>query len=173
MNKNFIPFCVAKSIYDLPLTFYHKHHIKTVFVDLDNTLDAYNELNPSSRAINLVNNFKKEKINVIIVSNNKLSRVRPYASKLDVPFLNSLRKPLLYKMRRFLKKEKIKIDEAILIGDQLITDILFANRLKMKNVLVAKLVKEDQWTTKINRLFDKRRYKKLQKQQLLVSWEEK
>lgn len=173
MNKNFIPFCVAKSIYHLPIAFYLKHQIKNVFVDLDNTLDAFNALEPTVEALNLIENFKSAKINVIIVSNNKKRRVAPYAEKLNVPFLYSLRKPLLYKMKRFLKKENIKIAESILIGDQLITDILFANRLKMKNVLVEKIVEVDQWTTKINRLLDKKRYKKLKEEKLLISWEEK
>lgn len=173
MMKRLIPFRVAKSIYDINISFYQNHNIQNIFVDLDNTLDSYDQITPSSEARQLVKTLQEAKINVIIISNNTKRRVTRYAIELDVPFLYSLRKPFIYKMKRFLKKNKVSLEKSIIIGDQLITDILFANRLKIKNILTDKIVEKDQWTTKINRIFNQRVYRKLKKKDLLISWEKK
>ena len=60
----------------------------------------------------------------------------------------------------------------MMIGDQLITDIAAANRAKLRSIYVDKLVKEDQITTRFNRIFERPIRKRLFKKKLIREWEE-
>jgi len=61
----------------------------------------------------------------------------------------------------------------MLVGDQLITDVLAGRGAHIRVILTEKIVKEDQWTTRFNRLLDYpiRRY--LSKKGLLPDWRNK
>ena len=59
-----------------------------------------------------------------------------------------------------------------MIGDQVVTDIQSGNGANVRSILVDKLVKEDQPTTRFNRIFDKIYRKKLIKKHLYKEWGE-
>ena len=133
MCKKFIPYAHGQNIFDVDITFFVSHNIKTLLVDLDNTLDSYRATEPSKRT----------------------------------------HKPFTRRLKKFIKDNNIDINNTMLVGDQLITDVLMANNAKLRVLLTEKLVKEDQWTTHINRIFDRpiRRY--LAKKGKLVDWRDK
>lgn len=170
MLKRFIPFAHAESIYEIDLSFYKKLGIKYVFADLDNTLDSYKQAIPLEKAKELKANLEKEGIELIIVSNNTGARVQKYSKELGVRHFSSLAKPFSVKIKKIMKRSNIKPEEVIMIGDQIVTDISCANGAKIKSVLTEKLVKEDQPTTRFNRLFDNPLRKKLKRKNLLKDW---
>lgn len=170
MLKRFIPFAHAKSIYEIDISFFQKLNIKYVLSDLDNTLDSYKQKVPLAEAKELKENLKKNGIEMIIVSNNHGERVKKYSEELGVRCFHSLAKPFAIRLKKILKKLSINKDEVILIGDQIVTDISCANGAKIKSVLTEKLVKEDQPTTRINRLLDNPLRKRLNKKNLLKDW---
>ena len=170
MFKRFIPFAHAQSIYEIDLIFYKKLGIKYVFADLDNTLDSYKQKTPLAEAKELKEGLEKLGIELIIVSNNTGERVKKYSKELGVRHFSSLAKPFAIRIKRIMKKLNIKKEEVIMIGDQIVTDISCANGAKVKSILTEKLVKEDQPTTRFNRLFDNPLRKKLIKKNLLKDW---
>ncbi len=170
MFKRFIPFAHAQSIYEIDLIFYKKLGIKYVFADLDNTLDSYKQKTPLAEAKELKEGLEKLGIELIIVSNNTGERVKKYSKELGVRHFSSLAKPFAIRIKRIMKKLNIKKEEVIMIGDQIVTDISCANGAKVKSILTEKLVKEDQPTTRFNRLFDNPLRKKLKKKNLLKDW---
>ena len=170
MLKRFIPFAHAESIYEIDLSFYKKIGIKYVFADLDNTLDSYKQATPLEKAKELKSKLEKEGIELIIVSNNTGARVQKYSKELGVRHFSSLAKPFSSKLKKIMKRSNIKPDEVVMIGDQIVTDISCANGAKVKSVLTEKLVKEDQPTTRFNRLFDNPLRKKLRRKNLLKDW---
>ena len=170
MLKRFIPFAHAESIYKIDLSFYKKIGIKYVFADLDNTLDSYKQATPLEKAKELKSKLEKEGIELIIVSNNTGARVQKYSKELGVRHFSSLAKPFSLKLKKIMKRSKIKPDEVVMIGDQIVTDISCANGAKVKSVLTEKLVKEDQPTTRFNRLFDNPLRRKLKRKNLLKDW---
>ena len=173
MFKKFIPFAHAQSIYEIDVEFYKRNNIQTLFVDLDNTLDSFRAREPKEETINLVKKLKDSGINPIIISNNKASRVSGYAKMLGVEFLSSARKPFSKKIKNEIAKRGINKDNVMLVGDQMMTDVLAAKGAGIKVVLTEKIVKEDQWTTHINRIFDRpiRRYHR--KHNNLIDWRNK
>lgn len=170
MFKSYIPFAHASSIYDIDLSFYKKHGITTIFADLDNTLDSYRSYAPNEKTIEFLKNLNNEGLKLVIISNNRGNRVSTYSKKLGVDFISSARKPFPFKIRKEIKIRNLKNDEVILIGDQLMTDVIAGKRAGIKVILTEKIVKEDQWTTRFNRIFDRPIRKYLNKKQKLIDW---
>ena len=173
MFKRFIPFAHAKSIYDIDPEFFVKHGVKTLFIDLDNTLDSYKAFIPNENSIAYVKRLQEHGITPVVVSNNSGKRVSSYADGLGVDFVWSARKPFPCKLKKEIEKRGMKLDEVMLVGDQMMTDVLAAKGAKIRVILTEKIVKEDQWTTHINRIFDRPIRKYHRKRGNLVSWEDK
>ena len=173
MFKKFIPFAHATSIYEIPADFYKGQGVNLLLVDLDNTLDSYRLNIPTQRAIDLVKALLDTGLKVVIVSNNRGKRVKTYASNIGLPCINSARKPFSGKIKAFLKENNYSPEETMLVGDQMITDVLAARGAHIRVILTEKIVKEDQWTTHINRLFDRPIRKHLKKKGKLPDWRTK
>lgn len=160
MFKKFIPFAHSKSIYEIDPEFFVRNGVKTLFVDLDNTLDSYKSREPKEHTINYINKLKSAGIEPVIISNNKPHRVCGFADKACIEYLASAHKPGAKRIKQEIARRGRTNDEVMLVGDQMMTDVLAAYKAKIRVVLTEKVVKEDQWTTHINRLFDRpiRRY---------------
>ena len=170
MNKKYIPFAYASSLYEIDVVFFKKLNIKTILTDLDNTLDSYKVKMPSKEALALIKKFKEQGIEFIIVSNNYHHRVEPYAKALGVKMTSMNMKPWAFKINKLLALEGMKKEETILVGDQLLTDIVAGNKAKIKTILVKPLTDIDQNFTKIRRIFEKPKIKRLRKLNLLRDW---
>ena len=162
-------FATAKNIYDIDVDFFKSIGIKNILIDLDNTLDSYKLFHPTKPTIDLISKLKKTYF-IAIVSNNHGKRVKTYAKDLDVPCIANAKKPFARHMNKFIAENHLIKDETVLIGDQMITDVGAANRVGIKVILTEKLVKEDQWTTRINRIFGRRIKKHQLKKGLLKDW---
>lgn len=172
MFKKFIPFATAKSIYEIPVVFYSKLGIKTLMMDLDNTLDSYKLFLPTEKAVNLISKLKENGIRPIVVSNNRGKRVSSYANALNIEYVNSAKKPFPNKLKKVIRDNNLKYDELLFIGDQMMTDVLATHYAGIKMILTEKLVKEDQWTTHINRIFERFIRRHLKKKNKLINWRE-
>jgi len=170
MFKSFIPFAKAKNIYEIDIGFFTKLGIKTLLVDLDNTLDSYKLFTPTDRAFDFKKQLDNAGIELIIVSNNRGNRVRSYATKLGVEYLASTGKPFPFKLRRLLKEKNLNPEHVLFVGDQMMTDVIACKNAGLRIVLTDKIVKEDQWTTRINRLIGNKIRKYHIKHSNFVDW---
>lgn len=165
-----IPFAYAKNIFEIELNFYKKLGIKYLLMDLDNTLDSYLAEKPTERAIIFISKLKENNITPIIISNNKGPRVKKYSECLGINYLPKSGKPFSSKIKKYMKENEINPNEAIMVGDQLATDIKAAKGAGIKNILVDKIVEEDQKVTKFNRFFEKPFRKRMAKKNRLIDW---
>ncbi|MCR5333048.1 MAG: YqeG family HAD IIIA-type phosphatase [Bacilli bacterium] len=172
MRKIYIPYAHAKSVYDIDVSFFLKEKVNTIFLDLDNTLDSYRQKTPTQKAVELKENLEKAGIQIYILSNNTGKRVKEYAEALGVKYVNSIGKPFASGIKRLLKNDNLKPENVMMIGDQLITDVAAANRAHLRIIYTEKLVKEDQPTTRFNRIFERPKKRRLIKKHLLREWEE-
>lgn len=170
MNKKYIPFVHAKTLHEIDVAFFKKLGIKTILVDLDNTLDSYKAKEPSEDTLKLVKKLKEHDINVIIVSNNRTRRVKPYADALGIKMTSMNMKPFPNKIKKLLKQDSLNAQETVLVGDQLLTDIIAGNKAGLKTILVDRLTQYDQPMTKIRRIFERPKIAKLRKLNLLKEW---
>lgn len=126
--------------------------IHAVLVDLDNTLIAWNNFDGTPEVRAWLDEMTMADISVVVVSNNKHSRVNRAVSRFGVDFVSRAMKPFYTRYQygnqtlRFSDR-----DEVIMVGDQLMDDIRAAHRAGIQSVLVKPLVTSDAWNTKINR----------------------
>ena len=131
-----------------------KHKIKGLILDVDNTLiDVDRKMNP--KVVDWVNELKKNGIKFCIVSNtNKYEKVKSVAEKLDIPYFYFAKKPFKRGFQKAKNLMKLKEENIAAVGDQLMTDVLGANRCKMFSILVEPISEKDIFITKIKRPFE-------------------
>lgn len=171
LEHKLLPSWYAESIYKINTGVLKEQRIKNLFFDLDNTLVPFFYKVPDDKVINFVNDLKKQGFNVIVTSNNTKKRVSTFAEPLNVKYLNSAGKPGIKKIKRYLAENNYSLDETCIIGDQLLTDIICAKRLKIKSILLKPACDKDLIKTKLNRFIDNRIRKKMFKKNLLNKME--
>lgn len=155
MRKIFIPTYQIKTIYDLDPAKLKELGIEAVLSDLDNTLASYKCKDAEERTIALVNKLRDNGIAFYIASNNTSKRVQRFASTLGIKALSGLRKPFSSRLKKLLEKEGLDKDKTVLVGDQVMTDVIAGNGAGIRTILTEKLVPEDPPWTRFNRLFEK------------------
>ena len=166
----FIPDIYQKSIYTINYKKLKKNGIKCLLFDLDNTIAPYKVIEPDQKVKELFASLEKD-FKVIIISNSNKNRLRPFKEKLNVDVAFSSKKPFKTKYKKILELYNFKIDEVACIGDQLLTDILGANRMGFTSILVNRIAKYETIFTRFNRFFEKFILKSLAKKRILVSGE--
>ena len=149
-----IPTWCCNSIFDIDLNVLIDNNIKYILTDLDNTLAPYYIATPEDKVINLINELKQKGFNVIIVSNNTGKRVQTFAQNLNISYISGAKKPFTSAIRNYLTKNNINIDECVIIGDQMVTDIGCANKLNCRCILTTPLDKKEPLVTFLNRKID-------------------
>ena len=159
---NFIPDVYGQSIFTIDYKKLKKNGIKCLLFDLDNTLVPYtiDEVPQKIKDLFAVlsNDFK-----LIIISNSSKNRLRPFKEKLNVDCSFSSRKPFKKKYKKIMDLYHFTEDEIAAIGDQLLTDILGANRMGFTSILVNSLAPFEPFPTRINRFFEKKILKRLKR----------
>lgn len=143
--------CVGR-ITDVSLTELRESGVRVIFIDLDNTLTTWGGKEISEPIKRWVGKAKELGFQVVIVSNAGLQgRVAQVAEALDIVGIAGAGKPRRYVFRRYLEWKNLKPDQAVMIGDQLFTDILGAKRMGMKAILVEPLTERRFITGRIQR----------------------
>lgn len=173
MLKRFIPFAYEKAIFDIDIMDLSSLGIKTILTDLDNTLITYDDSTPTPKVKELKRKLDEAGIKIIICSNNKGKRVSRFSNLLGVEYESFLRKPFSGPLKKMIKRKGLNKKETIIIGDQIMTDVLCGNASKIRVILTEPLGKKEPPWTKVNRLFDKPIRKRMLKKGLLKSLKEK
>ncbi|WP_062355658.1 YqeG family HAD IIIA-type phosphatase [Bacillus kwashiorkori] len=167
MLKAFLPNDYVKNIYAITPEYLKERNIKGVITDLDNTLVEWDRPLATPEIENWFKKMKDHGINIVIVSNNKEKRVYDFARPLQIPFVFKARKPLRRSFHRALSMLKLSKEEVVVIGDQLLTDILGGNRSGFHTILVVPVASSDEWVTKFNRKVERIILNKFAKKGLL------
>ena len=166
--ERYIPDIYEKSIYDIDYDNLVSRGIKCVLFDLDNTLLPPKTKEVSKKLIDFMKQVKKTNIRFIIYSNSRKKRVSEVASRLELEYFSLAMKPYRGKFDKIVKKYEYNQSELAIVGDQLLTDVLFGNRVGITTILVNPLSVNDRLFTKYNRMREKRIYKKLYQNNLFV-----
>lgn len=167
----FIPDVYAQSIYTINYDKLKERHIKCIIFDLDNTLVPINVKKPDQKLKEIIARIEDKGFKVIIVSNSHKPRVEPFKNELNIDAAHTAMKPLKNKYKKILKLYNLEDNEVAAVGDQLLTDILGANRMGMVSILVNPITTSDFFTTKINRGIEAFIMKKLHKRGLFTKGE--
>ncbi|MCK9235219.1 MAG: YqeG family HAD IIIA-type phosphatase [Acholeplasmataceae bacterium] len=155
LTRKFIPDLYVKSIYEIPYHDFKKQGITTLFFDLDNTLIGYDEDILPEDVIAFLNTLTSD-FKIMVLSNSGYKRVQK-AIQTTFPFIHLMFKPFKRGFKKALRKSHSKPHEVLVIGDQLMTDVFGAHRMKMQVCLVKSVRRSsDRWMTKINRWLERR-----------------
>ena len=123
-------------------------------LDLDNTLiDGDTKYNDKIKK--WIKELKRKGIKMYILSNSiSTSKVKTIAHKLGLQYYYKAGKPFLKGFNYILEKEKISKQNAIMIGDQVFTDVWGGNRFGIKTILVKPIGKKESILTKVKRPFE-------------------
>jgi uncharacterized protein len=161
----------VKSILDIHPKDLQEKGIKGIITDLDNTLVEWDRPNATPRVIKWFEEMKKNQIKVTIVSNNNEERVKSFSDPLDIAFIFRAKKPLSLAFHRATKQMNIKKEETVVIGDQLLTDVLGGNRGGFHTILVVPVAQTDGIATKFNRMVERKILNWFRKKGML-QWED-
>lgn len=151
MLKHFLPDQHVKSIFEITPESLKEKGVKGIITDLDNTLVEWDRPNATPKLIEWFDHMRKNDILVTIVSNNNEKRVKSFADPLNIPFIYKARKPMGRAFEKALSQMGLRKEETVVIGDQLLTDVLGGNRSGFHTILVVPVASTDGFLTRFNR----------------------
>ncbi len=159
------PKLYLNSVTEISIETLEKYHLKGLILDVDNTLIDINRNMPEGIP-EWIENLKKQGISLCIVSNtNHKDKVEEVAKKLEIPYIYFAKKPLKGGFKRAKAILKLENEQIGVVGDQIMTDIIGANRSNMFPILVKPIDEKDIWITKVKRPIENKiikRYKRSQ-----------
>ena len=139
----FLPKFIFRKLTDISPDFLHKHGVELLLMDFDNTMLPYTTDIPSQELLAWIRSMERDGIGLCIVSNSKRSRVPEFSRKYKVPCVTHAKKPGRGGILRAvgtLEKQRVA-----LVGDQIFTDVLGANRAGVLSLLVKPIDNHNFW----------------------------
>ncbi len=151
MIKKLLPTYIFESVDKIPFKVLEKEGIKGLMFDLDNTLtNHHNILDEEKRE--WIKEAKKRGFKMCILSNTcDIKKVKMYMNEFDINGLSLAMKPFIKGYQFALNLLELKKEEVCMIGDQIFTDVLGANRFGIKSILVKPFDKNEAFWVKIKR----------------------
>ena len=137
IDRYFIPTLYLDDIYAITPEMLMQMGVKGIVSDIDNTLVTYDDAEPTEGLIPWLKGMAEAGIPIALVSNNSSpDRVRVFNRSLGYFATARAGKPFGNGVKRALSALGCSPSEAVMIGDQILTDILAGSRLGMKTILV-------------------------------------
>lgn len=126
-----------KNIYQMDPQALYTRGIRLLLLDLDNTIAPYGSKGPTPQLVDWIGKLQAAGVLPFILSNSrKPTRVQEFARALGIPFLRRAGKPKKAGFLAALQQMKVEKEQAAMVGDQIFTDILGANRTGIYSILV-------------------------------------
>ncbi|MBO1306513.1 YqeG family HAD IIIA-type phosphatase [Enterococcus sp. 669A] len=170
MLDKYKPTWMVDAIYQITPEQLKKQGVKAVLTDLDNTLIAWDNPDGTKELLDWLKVMDEANIPVVVVSNNKASRVARAVQQFRLDFVSRAMKPFSAGIKSAQRKLGLTSDEIIMIGDQIMTDIRGANAAGIRSVLVRPIVDTDGASTQINRFFERKIMRYLLKKHPEMKW---
>ena len=149
------PVKIFRRVTDITPEYLKSIGVKGLALDADNTLSTHHSQTPLENAENWIVQMGQAGIKLMMVSNSKDRRCRPFAARLGLEYTCVACKPLPFGFWRARRKMGLKGRELAAVGDQLFTDMLGANLAGVTPLLVEPILLEEGWSFKLRRRLEK------------------
>ena len=137
--------------------------IKGIVLDVDNTLEPYENPNPTERVVAWFDALRQNGIKAAIVSNNNRERIDLFNRELGLPAYSKSGKPFKKNVLRAMSDMGTTPTNTILMGDQVFTDVWAAHNAGIPAILVPPIKDKTDLLTKFKRLLEKPVLKKYER----------
>lgn len=173
MFQRLLPDQIVNTVFDIDLNALRARGVRGIITDLDNTLVSAHTKAATPELKAWLEKVHKDGFRVVILSNNNETRVSTFAKPLGIPYIPAARKPFGGAFRRALGLLKMEADQVVVVGDQMLTDVLGGRRMGLHTILVTPIAPgEEGWGTQINRRIERIALSRLRKQGLWPKKEE-
>ena len=124
---------------------------KALLLDVDNTLTTHHCPDISDEVRRWLDEAATAGLLLMIVSNSKAFRIRPFAERIGLPFVALSCKPLPFGFFRAVKTLGVDKAQCLVIGDQSFTDVLGAKLAGLPVAQTEPIRPEDGWSFKLRR----------------------
>lgn len=117
---------------------------KLILIDVDNTLLPWKASQVPEITLDWIKQAKELGFQLCILSNTRnVARLEHLSQQMEIPFIRDKFKPSRVMYDRALQEHDVTADEAVMIGDQLLTDVLGANRAGIDAIWVMPMTRRD------------------------------
>ncbi len=136
MKLSFRPDVSFHGVTDIKPEFLRDRGVRLLLLDIDNTISPYGQQVPAEDICRWAEDMKAAGVALYFVSNNKGNRPEIFSRQLGVPYLKAVGKPSRRGIYEAMARTGAKASETALVGDQIYTDVLAANRAGIMSLLV-------------------------------------
>ena len=146
-----LPKYVFSKITDITPNFLKSLDVCLLLMDFDNTMLPYTTDEPTRELLDWLETMQSSGIRLCIVSNSKKSRVPTFSQIYGIPCITHANKPGIKGIKRAM--ETLDESHAALVGDQIYTDVLAANRAGIPSIIVRSIHNHNFWL-KLRHVFE-------------------
>lgn len=136
MPFSLLPTYCTEAITDLSLQFLEKKKIRLLMMDFDNTILPYTKNTPTPEVERWLRTMAESSVQLCVVSNSKRERVKLFCKKYGIDCITHANKPGTKGINACVATYNIPKENCALVGDQIFTDTLGANRAGVRSILV-------------------------------------
>ncbi|MBR4761760.1 MAG: YqeG family HAD IIIA-type phosphatase [Clostridia bacterium] len=149
------PHLKLKRITDIELKHLKMLGVNTLFLDVDNTISTDHGTHLAEGLTEWMSKMQAGGVKLMILSNAKSERVKPFADKLGLDFIGLSLKPLPFGFFRGAKRAGVKRKNSAIVGDQIFTDTLGGRLSGVKVILLTPIELEKKLSFRIRRRLEK------------------
>lgn len=142
------------SAYQIPYEAYYDKGYRAIIFDIDNTLVPHGAP-ADERARKLCGKLKEIGFQICFLSNNRTKRVAPFAEALGAKYISNAGKPFRRGYQQAGNILQVDQDKILFVGDQVLTDIVGANRMGYYSILVGPVSRREGFFIVVKRLLER------------------
>ena len=150
---SFLPKFIFPKLTDIDADFLKSKGIMLVLLDFDNTMLPYTTNEPTNELLSWIETMKRAELTLCIVSNSHKDRVPKFAEKYGIFCVTGAKKPGTKGICEALERFSCDKSKAVLVGDQIFTDVLGANSAGITSVIVKSIHNHNFWL-KLRHVFE-------------------
>lgn len=129
---------------------------KLILIDIDNTLLPWRSEEFPPESLAWIARGRELGLEFCILSNTRnVARLHRLSEVMEIPYLTGKFKPSRAMYVQALEKFQVTPEQAVMIGDQLFTDVLGANRAGIEAIWVKPMTRREFVGTKVNRFAER------------------
>ena len=145
MPFSLLPKVIAPALTDVDGALLSRLGVELLMLDFDNTIVPYTTSVPTQEMERWLDWVKCSGVQVCVLSNSHKERVKVFCRHYGIDCITHARKPFSQGIRQCLERYGIPARHAALVGDQIYTDVLGANRMGVTSILVSAIHNHNFW----------------------------